>query len=114
MNRSHSELRIEPSPEILDASRAWLAPVRTALGSEFLAGFLTGSVLTQGFDTKHSKINMVVVARTLESATLDRLRESIPAPRKAPFFDPLLLTQRQIENSLDSFPIEWPTCASAT
>jgi hypothetical protein len=31
----------------------------------------------------------------------------MPVTRKAPHFDPLLLTQRQIENSLDSFPIEW-------
>ena len=107
MNRSHSEFRIEPPRETLDAARVWLAPVRESLGSEFLAAFLTGSVLTQGFDAKHSKINIVVVARALESGALDRLRECMPASRKGLVFDPLLLTQRQIANSLDSFPIEW-------
>ena len=107
MNRSHSECRNEPPQDILDAARAWLAPVREALGHDFLAGFLTGSVLMQGFDPKHSKINVVVVARELPPETLDRLRESMPAARKAPHFDPLLLTRRQIDNSLDSFPIEW-------
>ena len=107
MNRSLSELRIEPPKATLDAARAWLAPVRQALGNDFLAAFLTGSVLTQGYDPRHSRINMVVVARSLEPDTLERLRDAMPAPRKRPFFDPLLLTQRQIDNSLDSFPIEW-------
>ena len=107
MNRLHSELRIEPAHEILEASRAWLEPVRTTLGNEFLAAFLTGSVLTQGFDPAHSKVNIVVVARTLEPEMLDALRGAMPVSRKAPHFDPLLLSKRQIENSLDSFPIEW-------
>ena len=107
MNHLHSELRIEPGKDILDASRAWLEPVRGAMGAEFLAALLTGSVLTQGFDPRHSKVNIVVVARTLEPEMLDSLRDVIPVSRKAPHFDPLLLTLRQIENSLDSFPIEW-------
>jgi hypothetical protein len=107
MNRPVSELRIEPPQAILDAARAWLEPVRGTLGNEFLAAFLTGSVLTQGFDAKHSKINIVVVARTLEPEMLDRLRANMPITRKAPHVDPLLLSQRQIENSLDTFPIEW-------
>lgn len=107
MNRSHSELRIEPAQEILDAARVWLAPVRATLGHEFLVAYLSGSVLMQGFDPRRSRINIVVIARSLEPETLDRLRETLPAQRKAPFFDPLLLTQRQMQNSLDSFPIEW-------
>jgi hypothetical protein len=82
-------------------------PVRQTLGNEFQAAFLTGSVLVQGFDPRRSKINIVVVARTLEPEMLDLLRQSMPVTRKAPHFDPLLLTQRQIETSLDTFPIEW-------
>src|SRR5437667_2285636 len=102
-----AQLRIQPPPELLQVSRAWLAPVRNALGNEFLAAYLTGSVLTQGFDPRHSRINTVVIARTLEAEMLDRLRETIPTSRKPPHMEPLFLTQRQIENSLDSFPIEW-------
>ena len=102
-----SERGIEPPPKILHAARAWLEPVRRALEADFLAAYLTGSVLTQGFDARHSKINLVLVARSLEPERLDRLREVIPVTRKAPHFDPLFLTQRQVENSLDSFPIEW-------
>jgi len=107
MNPSASELRIEPPPPILDAARSWLEPVRGVLGNEFLAAYLTGSVLTQGFDPRHSRVNIVVVARSLETEMLDRLRQAILVTRKPPHFDPLLLTLRQIETSLDSFPIEW-------
>ena len=107
MNRTHSELRIEPPQPIMEATRAWLEPVRGALGNEFLAAYLTGSVLTQGFDPRHSKINIIVIARALDTEVLDRIRVAMPVTRKAPHFDPLLLTKRQIDNSLDSFPIEW-------
>jgi hypothetical protein len=107
MNHTHSELRIEPAPPMLQAARAWLAPVRQTLGNEFVGAYLTGSVLTEGFDPRLSKINIVVVARSLEEDVIDRLRQAIPVTRKPPHFDPLVLTQRQIETSLDTFPIEW-------
>ena len=101
------ELRIEPSAELLTATRNWLAPVRSALGGEFLAAYVTGSVLTQGFDSRHSRINLMIVSRSLASEVLVRLAEAIPATKKAPHFEPLFMTKSQIENSLDVFPIEW-------
>ncbi len=104
---AHSEQRIEPAAPILDATRQWLAPVREGLGSEFLAGYLTGSVLTQGFDPRRSKINVLVVSRTLDAGVLERLAAVIPVTRKAPHFEPLFMAKRQIEKSLDVFPIEW-------
>jgi len=104
---THGELRIEPSSEILAATREWLEPVRSALGGEFLSAYLTGSVLTQSFDPKHSRINLLVVARSLELEVLERLHQAIPPSKKAPHFDPLFLSRIQIEKSLDSFPIEW-------
>ncbi len=104
---AHGELRIEPAPEVLAASREWLVPVRTALGNEFLSAYLTGSVLTQGFDPKHSRINMLLVARALDSPTLDQVRASIPTNKKPYQFDPLFLTRIQIQKSLDAFPVEW-------
>jgi hypothetical protein len=104
---THGELRIEPSAEILDATRAWLAPVRAALGPEFLAAYLTGSVLTQGFNPKRSGVNVLVVARELPPATLDALMDVLPQQRRPFRIEPLFLTKRQIEASLDTFPIEW-------
>ena len=83
--------RIEPSPTSLAAARAWLRPVRPALGSEFLACYLTGSVLRVGFDPRHSRVNLLVLARSLPLALLDAVTDAIPAEdRKGPVFDPLL------------------------
>lgn len=104
---STSSTRIEPDAELLATSRAWLAPVRHALGPEFLAAYLTGSALLQGFDPRHSRINVLVVARALDPDVLDRLGAAIPVTRKAPHFDPLFMTRDQMIASLDVFPIEW-------
>jgi hypothetical protein len=103
-----AEFRIEPSPEILAGSRAWLEPVRAALGADFVAAYITGSVLTQAFDPKTSRINLLVISRALDGTQLEALAPAIPAaPKGSPAFDPLFMTQAQVEKSLDSFPIEW-------
>ncbi len=104
---SPSEVRIEPAAEIVAIATKWLAPVRAALGSEFVSACLTGSVLTQGFDPRHSHINLLVIARSLEAPVLDAVCRAMPRQRKPPLIEPLFLTRRQIESSLDSFPIEW-------
>jgi len=102
-----SELRIEPAAGIIEAARQWLQPVRAVLGPEFLSAYLTGSVLTQGFDPKHSGVNVLVIARSLDTAVLERLAAALPDAKKSPRIDPLFMTRTQIEGSLDSFPIEW-------
>ncbi len=102
-----SESRIEPAAPILESARKWLAPVRTALDTDFLAAYLTGSVLTAGFDPQHSRVNLLVIARTLSPEVLDRLATAIPNTRKAPHFEPLFLVRDQIAASLDVFPMEW-------
>ncbi|OGF04945.1 MAG: hypothetical protein A2W00_08090 [Candidatus Eisenbacteria bacterium RBG_16_71_46] len=104
---THGELRIEPGEDTLAATREWLRPVRKALGPDFLSAYLTGSVLTQGFHPKRSRVNLLVVARELPPERLDALIDATPKSRRSPRFEPLFLTRHQIENSLDSFPIEW-------
>jgi hypothetical protein len=99
--------RIEPSLDVLAATRHWNGIVRPAVGTEFLASYLTGSVLTQGFDPRRSKVNVLVVARSLGIEILDAVARVLPETKKPPHFDPLFMTQRQIQKSLDSFPIEW-------
>lgn len=104
----HSASRTEPAPEILEAARAWLRAVRPALGAEFLACYLTGSVLRVGFDPRQSRVNLLVLARTLPLTVLDAVTDALPADdRKGPNFDPLVLTESQVRQSLDAFPIEW-------
>jgi hypothetical protein len=104
---TQGEFRIEPAAGVLEASRRWLEPVRAALGGEFLAAYLTGSVLTQGFDPRHSHVNLLVVSRALDTGLLEKVARAIPGTRRPPHFEPLFLTRHQIEKSLDVFPIEW-------
>jgi hypothetical protein len=104
---STTESRIEPPAEQLAAARRWIEPVRTALGPEFLSAYLTGSVLSQGFNVAHSRINVLIVARSLEADALDRVAASIPESKKGPQFDPIFMTRDQMLASLDVFPIEW-------
>ncbi len=105
---THSVMRTEPAPEILDGVRRWLEPVRAALGPDFLSAYLTGSVLTLAWNPKRSAVNLLVIARALGAERLDALVKAVPAPaKKGPRVEPLFLTQRQIEHSLDVFPIEW-------
>src|SRR5437870_13791444 len=103
---THDELRIEPAAEILAAARRWLEPVRAALEPDFISARLTGSVLPQGFDPRHSRINILIVARALDVDRLDRLGAALPKSA-SPGLEPLFVTRRQIEHSLDVFPIEW-------
>ena len=99
--------RIEPSAEMLTAARRWLEPVRTALGGDFLAAYVTGSALLHGFDPQHSRVNLLVVSRGLAPEVLDRLAAAIPDSKRAPHFDPLFMTLAQMRASTDVFPIEW-------
>jgi len=100
----------QPSPpapgEILEAARAWLEPVRRALGGEFVACYLTGSVLQQGYDPDKSGVNLLVLVRTLDMDVLDRVAGAMPA-RGRPRMDPLILAESQMRTSLDAFSIEW-------
>jgi hypothetical protein len=104
---AHSVLRVEPAPEIVDRTRRWLAPVRAALGSEFVAAYLTGSVLTSAFQPRRSTVNVLVVTRTLAPPTLDAVAATVAAGGRDAHVEPMFLTRRQVEKSLDVFPIEW-------
>src|SRR5689334_15174539 len=101
------ERRIEPPAAVIDSVRGWLAPVQTALGPEFVAAYLTGSVLSESFDARHSHANVLVVARRLDMGTLDAVASAAATHVKSPRIDPLFVTRAQIEHSLDVFPTEW-------
>lgn len=98
---------MQPSAEVQAAARRWLEPVRTALGSRWLASYITGSALTSGFDAKHSHVNVLIISRDLEPASLGALAKAIPHSKQLPQIEPLFMTRRQIEKSIDVFPIEW-------
>lgn len=106
------QTRIDPPQAVLEAAHAWLRPVQAALGDEFLAAYLTGSVLRAGFDARRSRVNLLIVARELPSTGLDSLASAVASAigRGSAVlvrFEPLFVTRRQIDSSLDVFPIEW-------
>ncbi len=104
----NSQLRLDPPPAVLEAALAWLAPVRAALSPDFLAAYVTGSALREGFDPRRSRVNLLVVANDLPTDRLDALSAAIGNDAKALVrFEPLFLTRQQIDASLDVFPIEW-------
>jgi hypothetical protein len=97
---------IQPAADVMESAKRWLAPVRAGLGAEFVAAYLTGSVLRHGFDPRHSHVNVLVVARTLGAPQLDALSGAV-STRVRPPVDPLFVSRDEIEQSLDVFPIEW-------
>ncbi len=104
----NSQTRIDPPSAVLESTRLWLAPVRAALSPDFLAAYVTGSALREGFDPRRSRVNLLVVANELPSDRLDALSAAIGNDTKALVrFEPLFLTRQQIDASLDVFPIEW-------
>jgi hypothetical protein len=102
------DARIEPPRAVLEAARAWLLPVRTALAGDFLACYLTGSVLVPGFDPRRSRVNLLIVALDLPIDRLDPLAAAVGGDTDGLVrFEPLFVTRQQVEASLDVFPIEW-------
>src|SRR5258707_695485 len=95
-----------PPPGIRMGARHCLEPRRGTLDSEFIAAYLTGSVLPDHFDARHSRVNILIVARTLDLDRLEALAAVMP-PGAKPGFEPLFVTRAQVERSLDVFPIEW-------
>ena len=99
-----------PAPEALAArTRAWAVPLGRVIGPELRALYIYGSALAPDFDAATSDVNVLMVAETL---SMDRLIAcaaalSEPAKNSELRFAPLFLTQMQIANSVDVFPIEF-------
>ena len=107
MDRS-PELRIEPAPGVLKAARRWVDRIHRALGPDFVAAYVTGGALTQGFIPSRAEVNVLVVTRRLDAEVLERLAAALAAaPARAPRIAPLFLTADQVRGSLDVYPIEF-------
>ncbi len=97
--------------DIATATRAWIKPLLAAAGDRFRALYLYGSVLEPGFDASVSDVNVLVVLSDLPFATLETCAARLGDPAAHSSgrlrFSPLVLTQRQIANSRDVFPLEF-------
>jgi hypothetical protein len=106
MDRS-PELRIEPAPGVLKAARRWVDRIHEALGTDFVAAYITGGALTQGFKPDHGEVNVLVVTQRLDGEALGRIAKVTAQPKRAPRIAPLFLTTAQVRGSLDVYPIEF-------
>lgn len=68
---------------------------------------LTGSSLTEDFDSKTSDINSVIVLNEMDLGFLEALAPKGKKYRKSGISSPLIMTPDYIQNSLDVFPIEF-------
>lgn len=97
--------------DVAAATRAWIKPLVTIAGTQYRALYLYGSVLEPGFDPSISDVNVLVVLADLPFATLEACAARLGDPSSYSSgrlrFSPLLLTQRQIEQSRDVFPLEF-------
>jgi len=103
-----------PPPEPAgEQAQAWAAPLVAAAANDFRALYLYGSALRPGFDKAHSDVNLLVVLAALPADRLSALAEALGGLARHTKgggtyrFRPLLLTEEQIAESTDVFPIDF-------
>lgn len=69
--------------------------------------YITGSALTEDFDSKISDINSVIVLKEMDLTFLEHLAPLGKKYNKRKVSAPLIMTPEYIEKSLDVFPIEF-------
>ena len=90
-----------------EAAKEAVDAAKTAVGERLLAAALYGSAARGEFDLAHSDLNIVFVFTTLGTAELEALRHAhrVWAPRRV--LRPLLLARTSLEQSQDTFPLEY-------
>ncbi len=77
------------------------------LGPSLLSITLFGEVVTGGFDRRLHSVRSVLVLQSVELPLLRRLAENGPRLAKAGMTAPIAVTTKYIQESLDTFPLEW-------
>jgi hypothetical protein len=99
LDRLHESIRSDVS--------AYCDRLAAVLGANLKAISVYGSATGADFIAGKSDVNMVVVVDAIDEGVLTGLLETVKWGRKRRIVPPLLLTPRQIESSLDVFPIEF-------
>lgn len=92
---------------MLQGVRAFAAELHSLDATNLRALTLIGDVLTEAFDAKRTSARSVAVLEQMDLGLLRRIAERGTALGKLGFAAPLVMTQRHIESSLDTFPIEF-------
>jgi hypothetical protein len=104
-----------PAPQPAgEQAHAWAAPLVAAASENFRALYMYGSALRPGFDRAHSDVNLLLVVAALPAERLtalaeaqDKLARHTKDAGGALRFRPVLLTEEQIVDSTDVFPIDF-------
>jgi predicted nucleotidyltransferase len=91
----------------MDAAQESVAAARTAVGERLLAAALYGSAARGEFDPAHSDVNVIFVFTALGTSELEALRHANRTWAQRRVIRPLLLTRASLEQSQDTFPLEY-------
>jgi len=91
----------------MEAARAAVEAARAATGERLLSAALYGSAARGEFDVAHSDVNVVFVFTTLGAAELEALRPAHRSWVRHRVARPLLLARKSLEDSQDTFPLEY-------
>lgn len=94
-------------PDTKDKIVAYASQLQTALGENLLSIIVYGSVLKENFISGKSNINLLLILKQIDVATLKSCLDLVKNGQKNGFIAPLMLTPQHIISSLDVFPIEF-------
>ena len=77
------------------------------LGPSLISVTLYGEVVTGGFDRRLHAVRSVLVLQAVELPVLRRLAGYGPRLGKSGMTAPIVVTPKYIQDSLDTFPLEW-------
>lgn len=84
-----------------------LGLVCSVLGESLVSVTLYGEAITGGFDRKRHAVRSVLVLQSSDLAVLRRLAPYGPKLGKGGMSAPWVVTPQYIQESLDTFPLEW-------
>lgn len=91
----------------MEAARSAVEAAREAAGERLLSAALYGSAARGEFDSAHSDVNVVFVFSALGAAELEALRRAHRSWARRRVTRPLLLAKKSLDDSQDTFPLEY-------
>lgn len=91
----------------MEAARSAVDAALAAAGDRLLSAALYGSAARGEFDAAHSDVNVVFVFSELGAAELQSLRHAHRSWARHRVTRPLLLSKRSLDDSQDTFPLEY-------
>ena len=91
----------------MEAAKAAVEAARAAAGERLVSAALYGSAARGEFDAAHSDVNVVFVFATLGAPELEALRRAHRSWVRHRVTRPLLLSRKSLQDSQDTFPLEY-------